>query len=216
MDWNLTLLNVVLGTLVPCLVLWGVGEKMNYDFPFWELLIINACGASVRQVPDIGVWISLPVYYVLYCLPTGINLVGAVWMTLLSYFMYSAIGFLVLTGFARQDPAVTPAGESGPAAMMEANAPAEMRGSQKPDVEKPRNSAALSHADIEVSKKLREKYRVDGIAGSESGWRAIINGTIYSEGDVLDPGVVIERVKKEHVVVRYEGALITLDIAPVF
>ena len=66
--------------------------------------------------------------------------------------------------------------------------------------------AAEETADtLPTPEKLAKKYKIDGFGQGARQNIAIINGNFTAQGDELEPGVVVERIEKSHVVVLHEG-----------
>ncbi|WP_168442515.1 general secretion pathway protein GspB [Pontiella desulfatans] len=214
MDWQPIAVNVLIGTLVPGVVLWLIGKKVQYDFEFWKLLLITSSAALVKQIPFGGIWISIPVYYILFCLQTGIDYLEAMWMTFLAFLVYAAAGFLLmmvagslwanhLDEVLAEEPA------------MEVVAPFEAEPQEPPKptlAKKPPPAPAPPKPLANAPEWLREKYTVSGIAESRGERRAIINGSIVPEGEELEPGVILQRIGMNHVVIRTGNTSYQLDI----
>jgi hypothetical protein len=205
MDWQAVSINVLMGALAPSVVLWMTGKAMKHDFPFWELLFIAGCAACVKQVPDFGIWISLPVYYVLFSVMKGIGYRKSIWMTLLAFLSCTATGLLLMYAgslFEANANSEKPA-EPQP---IEQEAPQPIQQApQEPAPVKPIEKTSPKPAPIQLNAPdwLTEKYPVTGIA--ESGGRrcAIINGTIFSENDSLGPELILRTIAADHVMVQH-------------
>ena len=212
MIWLPLIVNVLLGTLIPSFVLWIIGKKVEYDFPFWKLLIITSSAALVKQIPVAGIWISLPVYYGLFCALTGIDYIEALWMSFLSFLVYAAVGFILLmyagslyADFRESTPDSELVAENTDPSLVQPIPPPEP---EQPDLQAP----IEPKPEAEAPDWLKQKYIVNGIAKSGGEKRAIINGKVAIEGEILEPDVQILSIELDQVIIQAKNECYTLKI----
>ncbi len=202
MDWVAVAINVLVGTLIPSIVLWIIGKKIQYDFEFWKLLIITGAASLTGQIPYGGMWISLPVYYGLFCFLTGINYIEAMWMSFLAFLVYAAVGF-VLMMYAGSLFASSLESDSPEPVRAAAEQPAgNPSGLEEPASEEPAPPAIPADRSETTADRIGEKYRVNGIAKRGGRMIAIINDKIVSEGELLEDNLSVHRIEPSGVILR--------------
>ena len=200
MDKLSIVVNILIGALIPGLVLWLVGKKVKYDFAFWKLLIITGAAAIAKQLPVGGLWISLAVYYGLFCLLTRIGIMEAMWMSFLAFLVCAGAGFVLMlsAGSLYAEP-------SEPRLIADSFI-------GRTDAVSPIAEAVVSEKKFaEAPDWIQEKYKVGGIAWRGDVSVAIINGQAVVDGDVLEGDLRVCRIESDQVFVRVKDELFSLS-----
>jgi len=216
MEWQFTLISIVSGTLLPSTLLWVIGRKALIDVKFWELLLINACTASMWQIPVAGVWVCLPVCFGFFCLLSDISRIQSLWMALLSYTVCAVVGFAVLHYSKDAPDARIATAEAVSPVTVEETLPVVNELAISPQPAQPVDEPLVAPPSIGSAPDwLSRKYTVQGIAKSGSKYRAVVNGAIVEKGDELESGAMVVGLEADRLIVRHKGGLVALHLATV-
>ncbi len=219
MEWIRIGIEIFLGTLFPSIVLWLIGKKVQYDFEFWKLLVINFSAACVDQIPYAGMWLSIVVYYGLFVKLTGIDFIEAIWMSFLAFLVYAALGFALLMygghlfsllGQTDGADSYTPIEQYEPDVENSIEFPEE-ESAPLPVITNIAPSAVQNAPDW-----ITQKYNLSGTAVYGNEKRAIINNEIAYEGQMLEAGVTIQRIEKDSVLIQAKDEIYRLEIPASF